>query len=284
MHKTQKMITIGKDNILTVARQTLNGMYLEDETGNEVLLPNAYIIEGLRIGDKIEVFVYNDSEDRIIATTLDPKIQLHQFAFLKVKQLTNFGAFMDWGLNKDLLVPFSNQAERMLEGKSYIVYLDQDSKTNRLVGTTRFNKVFTNGLCTLKEGDEVEILIYSFSDMGANAIINNQFKGLIYKNEIFRELNVGDHLTAYIKTIREDFKIDLRLQKDGYSHIEPDSQRILDLLKSSGGFVGLNDKSDPQEIIDKLQMSKKTFKKSVGLLYKKQLIILENNGIKLLEK
>ena len=276
------MIQIGKDNILTVARQTLNGMYLVDDQNNEVLLPNAYILEGLRIGDKIEVFVYNDSEDRIIATTLDPKIQLHEFAFLRVKQLNKFGAFMDWGLNKDLLVPFSNQASRMEEGKSYIVFLDQDSKTKRLVGTTRFNKVFKNALCTLKEGDEVEVLVFSFTEMGANVIVDNQYKGLIYKNEIFQKLEIGDRLQAYIKTIREDFKIDLRLKKDGYSHIEPDAMTILEKLKQEGGFIKLTDKSDPQEIIDKLQMSKKTFKKSLGFLYKNRLVILEENGFRLI--
>lgn len=275
---------IGKDNILSVARQMPQGMYLVDEFGTEVLLPNAYVVEGMRIDDKLEVFVYTDSEDRLIATTLDPKIQLHEFAYLKVKQVNDFGAFLDWGLNKDLLVPYSNQARPMEEGKSYIVYLILDPKTERLVGTTRFIKLFKNEEHNLKLDDQVDVLFYDLTDLGANVIINNKYRGLIYKNEIFQSFNIGDCAKAWVKNIRPDNKIDLSLNKPGYSHVLNDAERILEKLNASGGFIGLSDKSKPEDIINRLEMSKKTFKKAIGALYKEKKIILEEDGIRLIKK
>jgi len=275
------MLQLGEFNELSVVRFTDYGWFLEDEEQNEVLLPNKFVSENMKAGDKVNVFLFKDSEDRITATTQTPLISLNEFASLKVKQVNKVGAFLDWGLEKDLLVPFREQPYRMMEGKSYVVRLIHDEKSDRLMATARLNKYLEIDHITVKEGEEVEIIITQETDLGYKVIVEDAHMGLIYRNEIFQPVQVGDKLKAWVRTVREDGKIDLRLQQEGYGHVEPSSQEILDALKQNNGFLPLHDKSKPEEIVDFLKMSKKTFKKAIGNLYKKKLITLENNGIRL---
>lgn len=276
------MLHIGQKNKLTILRKASIGMYLIDDEENEVLLPNKYILPHFKIKDQVEVFIYKDSEERLIATTLEPYIQLNAFAFLKVKQANNIGAFLDWGLEKDLMVPFKEQQKKMEEGKSYVVYLYLDPGTERLTASGKVHKFLDNTELNINVNDEVDLLIFGHSDLGFKTIINNKFEGLIYHNEIFQEIYVGDELKGYVKNIREDNKIDIRLQQSGYKNIEPSSEFILLYLKAHKGFLNLTDKSDPDEIIRTLDMSKKTFKKAIGGLYKQRLIEIKPDGIYLL--
>jgi uncharacterized protein len=279
------MIEIGKYNVLEVLRDTSSGLFLggDEEDDQDVLLPGNAIPEGTSVGDKLEVFIYNDSEDRVIATTLQPKITLHHFAYLQVKMVTKMGAFMDWGLNKDLLVPFREQNGAMQEDKYYIVYLYLDKATNRLVGSSKISRFLYNQALTIEEGEEVDLLFWQNTELGINVIINHVHKGLLYHNELFEKVKIGDVRKGYIKKIREDNKIDVSLQKLGYENVEPNAQKILNKLKEMKGFLPLSDNSSPAEITQQLEMSKKTFKKSIGLLYKQKMIRLEENGIYLNE-
>ncbi|MEY5046676.1 MAG: hypothetical protein RLZZ175_35 [Bacteroidota bacterium] len=273
------MIAVGEINNLEVLRSTSVGMYLGDTEGNDVLLPNKYVPEDLQVGDFIEVFIYTDSEDRIIATNLEPKIYLNSFACLQAKHVDNVGAFMDWGLEKDLFVPFKEQMRKIEEGKWYIIYMYLDVESNRLVGSCKVNKFLDNRDLYLKEGDEVKIMPYEHTDLGMNVIVDNFYKGLIFKNEIFQRVAIGDTLTGYIKKVREDNKLDISLQKQGFENIEPNAQLILDTLAKKNGFLALHDNSSPDEISFLLGMSKKTFKKAVGTLYRERKIRIEENGI-----
>ncbi len=275
------MIRTGEYNELEVLRDTSSGLFLGDGEGNDVLLPGKYIPEGTKVGDKLKVFIYLDSEDRLVATTETPKIRLHGFALLRTVMVNEIAAFMDWGLEKHLFVPFREQNKKMEEGRSYVVFMYIDDQTNRLTGSARLNRFLDNEKLTVRTGDEVEILIWEKTDLGYNVIINGKHKGLIYDNEIFSEVKPGYRLKAWIKNIREDHKIDVIIQKPGYEAIDPTSKRILDLLKSNGGFLALSDNSSPEEITAKLQMSKKTFKKAVGALYRRKTIELKEDGIHL---
>ncbi len=272
------MIPLGTYSTLTAKRQLLQGIYLEDGEGDEVLLPNKYIPNGLQLEDEISVFVYTDSEDRIIATTIKPKIQLHQFACLRVNQVNNIGAFLDWGLEKDLFVPFKEQKLKMKEGNEYIVYLYNDEESDRLVASAKIFKYLSNEELTVKEGELVNLLIAEPTDLGVNVIINNLHRGLIYRNEIFQNLELGDQIKGYIKKVREDNRLDVSLQAQGLPNIEPSAIRILDYLTMNQGFMTLTDKSRPEEIMAKLQMSKKSFKKALGSLYRQKLVRLEKKG------
>jgi uncharacterized protein len=273
------MLHLGIKNTLRILRGTTVGMFLGDDEENDVLLPKKYVPENAVVGDNIEVFIYKDSEDRIIATTLEPKIYLNQFACLQVKAVTPIGAFLDWGLEKDLFVPFREQNKKMEEGKWYAVYLYLDEDTERLVASCKVNRYFEKENIDLKVGQEVDLLIFEETDMGLNAIINNKYKGLIYENEIFQRVKVGTQMKGYVKNIREDNRIDLSLQKQGYENIEPNAERILTKLKSNNGFLDITDKSDANYVMYQLEMSKKTFKKAVGALYRQRVIRLEDDGI-----
>ncbi|MBN2236041.1 MAG: GntR family transcriptional regulator [Bacteroidales bacterium] len=273
------MIALGEYNLLRIDRFMTPGAFLVDEEGKDVLLPNKYLPENASVGDEIEVFIYTDSEDRIIATTIDPPITLNEFGFLKVKDVNNIGAFLDWGLEKDLLVPFSEQNQPMEINRWYVVRLFLDDKTNRLVASNKLNKFLEVDYISVEVNEEVDILVIEKTDLGYKLIINHVHKGLAYASETFRELNVGDTLKGYIKNIREDGKIDVSLQKQGYDNVEPSSKQILDLLKQQNGFLALTDKSEPDKIYDVLQMSKKTFKKAIGNLYRRKQIRLEEDGI-----
>ncbi|MCD6091551.1 MAG: GntR family transcriptional regulator [Bacteroidales bacterium] len=276
------MITLGEYNLLRIDRILDQGAYLVDEEENDVLLPNKYMAENAEVDDEVEVFVYNDSEDRLIATNLTPKFTLNEFAFLQVKDVNRFGAFLDWGLEKEILVPFSEQNQRMEIDRWYIVRLLLDEKTNRLVASNKLNKFLEIDFISVEVGEEVDLLVTERSDLGYTLIVNHVHKGLAFANETFRELNVGESLTGYVKNIREDGKIDISLQKQGYENVEPSAMQILELLKEKEGFLALTDRSQPKDIYAQLEMSKKTFKKAIGGLYKKKLIRMSEEGIYLL--
>jgi uncharacterized protein len=273
------MIEIGKNNTLTVLRMTSVGAFLGDDEGNDVLLPNKYVPESLDIDDTIDVFIYTDSEDRIVATTLQPKIKRNEFAYLQVVAVTKVGAFLDWGLEKDLLVPYKEQAKRMEVGRRYVVFLYLDHETDRLVASSKVNRFLEPDVYGLEEGQKVDLIAYEPTDLGVNVIINNRYRGLLYANELFRRVYPGDHMIGYVKRIREDNRIDVSLQKQGYSNVEPNAQRI---LKEQNGFLPLNDDSSPDEIYRLLEMSKKTFKKAIGSLYRDRRITIEPKGISLI--
>ncbi|MBI5739994.1 MAG: GntR family transcriptional regulator [Nitrospirae bacterium] len=278
------MMETGKFNRLKVLREVDAGVYLDDEELGEILLPRSYVPEGCKTGDTVEVFIYYDSEDRLVATTERPYAMVGEFAFLKVVEVNPVGAFLDWGLPKDLLVPFSEQRHRMEEGKSYIVFIYLDDRTGRIVASPKLNKFLDKHLLEFQEGQGVELLIYDQTGMGYKAIINNSGRGVLYKNEVFQTLNKGQRITGFIKKVRADGKIDLRLQKPGYENIDDAAGKIMDKLKARGGFIAVTDKSSPDIIYDLFCMSKKTYKKAAGALYKKRLITIGSNGITLLSK
>jgi len=277
------MFNLGVKNTLRILRGTSVGMYLGDEEGNDVLLPKKYIPDDVIVGDDIEVFIYRDSEDRIIATTLEPKVQLNEFAYLQVMAVTGIGAFLDWGLEKDLFVPFKEQNKKLATGDWCAVYVYLDEETDRLVGSCKVNKFFEKENLELEIGQEVDLLVFEETNLGLNAVINNKYKGLIYENEIFQRIKLGTRTKGYIKNIREDKLIDVSLQKQGYANIEPNAEKILEKLKANNGFLDVTDKSDANYIMYQLEMSKKTFKKAVGGLYKQRLIRIEDDGIYLAE-
>lgn len=272
------MIEIGKYNTLTIARSTNVGLFLTDGT-SDVLLPTKYVPTNFEIDAEIEVFVYLDHEERPVATTLHPYIYLNEFALLKVNYTNSFGAFMDWGLEKDLFVPFKEQARPMETGKRYLIFMHLDDKTNRLVGSSRTNKFLQNDNLTVQVGDEVDLIVSHITEVGINVIINELHKGLLYTNEVYEDLRTGDRVIGYIKFIRPDGKIDVSRNPIGVEVIEPSAEKIMVELKSNNGFLGLNDASHPEEIKTVLKMSKKVFKKAVGSLYKQKLIRIEEDGI-----
>lgn len=282
------MIEIGKYNTLTVLRDTKVGLFLgnpeADPDGiHDILLPNKYVPNVFEIGEKLTVFIYLDHEQRPVATTLEPYILLNEFALLRVNYVNQVGAFMDWGMEKDILVPFKEQARPMEKGKRYLVYLYMDEKTNRLVASSKTNQFLNNDVLTVEKGEEVDLIVSHITEIGINVIINEKHKGLVYKDEVYDDaIRTGDRMRGYIKTIRPDNKIDVSLQIQGYLNIEPNAKVILDELKASRGFLRLNDNSHPEDIKTVLKMSKKTFKKAIGSLYKDKLIEIKEDGIYLL--
>jgi uncharacterized protein len=276
------LISIGQHHELTILRSTSVGLYLGDESGEDILLPNKYCPEQFELGDKITVFVYRDYAERKIATNLTPKILLHQFALLKVTSVADVGAFMDWGLEKDLMVPFNQQRERMQEGRWYIVYLDLDQKTDRLFGTNKLEKRLQNDDLTVGEGDAVDVLVMQKTDLGFTVIVNHRHKGLVYENEVFTKLNIGDQVKGYVKQIREDNKIDISLQPIGFENFnDQNCGLILNKLEKHNGFLPITDKSTPEAIYDQFGISKKAYKKAIGTLYKQRRVSLEADGIRL---
>lgn len=261
---------IGQYNELKVKSKAMIGVYLTDGA-EDVLLPKKYIDEMPEEGDEMRVFVYLDNDNRPIATTLNPNAVVGDFTFLEVKEINHHGAFLDWGIAKDLFVPYAEQRVDLKIGKEYLFYVFIDDESNRIAATTKWNKYISKDH-NLKEDDEVGLLIAERTDMGYRAIINNSAEGLIYKNEIFGDLKIGERRRGYIKTIREDGKIDLRLQPKGYEHVEDSKYVILNYLKNNDGRLELGDKSPAEEIYALLKMSKKVFKKTIGGLYKDRLI------------
>lgn len=275
------MINVGTYNELEVVKELEFGIYLR-EGDVEILMPTKWVPRGTKIGDFLNVFIFRDSDDRLIATTVKPFATADTFAFLEVKQVNNIGAFLDWGMDKDLLVPFREQPMRMDPGKSYVVFVYVDEETNRLVASGKLNRYIERENIEVREGDIVELLIYSETDLGFNAIINNRYSGLIYKNEIYEAIRVGDKVQGFVKCVREDNKIDLSLQKSGYELVDDVKWRILKMMKEENGFLSLNDNSSPEEIKAKLQISKKAFKKAVGALYRERLVKLTDKGVQLI--
>lgn len=278
------MIAIGQYNTLTVLRDTKVGLFLGETPDDEgILLPNKYVPNDIKIGDSLVVFVYLDYEERPVATTLEPYVLLNEFALLRVNFVNQVGAFLDWGLEKDLFVPFAAQARPMEKGKRYLVYVFMDPKSNRLVASSKTNQFLSNEELTVRVGDEVDLIVSHITDIGINVIINEQHKGLLYKDEVYDDaIRTGDRLRGFIKTIRPDQKIDVSLQAFGYEKVEPNAQYILDELKASRGFLRLHDNSHPEDIKSVLKMSKKTFKKAIGALYKDKLIEIKEDGIYLI--
>ncbi len=277
------MIKIGKYNELKILRQASVGLYLVDESGEEVLLPNKYCPESFELEDKIKVFVYRDSSEKKVATNLTPDILLHDFALLQVSDVTDVGAFLDWGIEKDLMVPFQEQRRKMQKGRWYIVYLDIDEKTDRLYATNKIEKFLQNEDITLIEGEKVELMVMQESELGFSVIVNNKHKGLVFANEVFTELKVGDKLNGFVKKIREDNKIDISLQPIGYNNFkDKNSELVCRKLAENNGFLAVTDKSSPDEIYSQFGISKKAFKKTIGALYKQREITIEPDGIKLI--
>jgi predicted RNA-binding protein (virulence factor B family) len=272
---------LGKSNKLVAKRYTPQGMYLEDEKGNEVLLPNNRLPENHREDLELEVFVYRDSEERIIASLQMPYAQVGDFAVLEAKQNTSFGTFMDWGLDKQILVPYKEQHDPMTEGSFYGVYIYLDAISERLVASACLERFVEKEPTELEIAAELELLLIEKTELGFLAIADNKYRGQIYHNEIFQPLKVGDKVNAHIRKVREDGKIDFLVQAMGLQNIEVNAQRVLTRLEKDGGFLALTDKSSPEEIKDRLSMSKKTFKKAIGTLYKQRLIKIEDKGLSL---
>lgn len=278
------MIEIGKFNSLKILRDTDPGLFLGDDEDNEVLLPNRYVPQDFHIGDTISVFVYLDNEERLVAVTDSPHIKRGEFALLRCNAVNDFGAFLDWGMVKELFCPFKEQSFKMVEGGWYLVHCYLDEKTNRLVASSKTNRFLSNSELTVSLFEEVDLIVSHPSEIGMNVIVNNRHLGLVYKNSIFQDLNIGDQLKGIVKKIRVGNKLDISLQKIGYRNIEPSAQSLLELIQRQNGFLSVNDKSSPEAIKSVAQMSKKSFKKAVGTLYKQRLIRLETDGIYLLNK
>ncbi|MBI9066001.1 MAG: GntR family transcriptional regulator [Salinivirgaceae bacterium] len=277
------MFQIGKYNELKVVKEVDFGIYLDGEELGEILLPLRQVPPNTYPGDILEVFLYKDSEDRLIATTRQPYAITEEFAVLEVVDVNKTGAWLDWGLDKHLLAPFREQKQDMELGKSYLVYIFLDDESQRLAASSKLAKFLDNVPPEYEEGQEVDILISNQSDIGYTAVINNLHSGLLYKNEVFTKLSRGQKTKAYIKKIREDEKIDLILQKPGYGKIDPLSDKILRELKKSGGILNLGDKSSPEDIYSKFGVSKKDFKKAIGKLYKDKIILVEKEKIEIID-
>ena len=274
-------IELGKFNQLEVVKQVDFGMYLDGGEEGEILLPTRYVPEDCKVGDWLNVFLYLDNEERLIATTLTPLVQVGEFACLEVSWVNQFGAFLNWGRMKDLFVPFSEQKMKMQVGNKYVIHAYIDDESFRIVASAKVDRYLSKEKAPYQPGEEVNILIWQKTDLGFKAIIENMYSGLLYDSEIFQTLHTGDTLKAYIKQVREDGKIDLILQKPGFEKVDDFSKTLYHYIADHGGRIGLNDKSPAEEIYDVFGVSKKTFKKAVGDLYKKRLILLHEDGIEL---
>jgi uncharacterized protein len=278
------MISIGKTQLLHVSRDSDYGLYLCDESGEEVLLPNKYCPEEYDEDAPMQVFVYLDHENRKVATTRKPYLELNQFALLRVIEVNSIGAFLNWGLEKDLFSPFKEQQPPMQENRSYVCFLGLDSQTDRLFASNRVERYLQNETLSIQEGQDVQILVYRQTELGYSVVVQNQHKGLIFTNEIFQKVNIGDTFTGYVKRISEENKIDISIRPPGYTQtIESDISIVRTKLQAAGGFLPFHDKSSPEAIYSEFGMSKKAFKKAVGLLYKNREILVLDAGIQLTE-
>ena len=275
------MVEIGRVNTLEVVRETDNGLYLDGRELGEILMPKKFITEEVRKLGWADVFVYSDSEDRLVATTEKPYAMVGEFAYLKAVATSKFGAFLDWGLPKDLLVPFREQKADMLEGRNYLVYLFLDSLTKRIAASAKLDKFLDNIPPEYEPGDEVQLMIAEETDLGYKAIVNNEHWGMLYKNQLYQTLSQGQKITGYINKVRDDEKIDLLLEKPGYEKVDAISQKILDELKQNRGFMAVSDNTSPEMINALFGISKKNFKKAIGSLYKKRMITFDSDGIRL---
>ena len=279
------MIQIGEYNRLIALKFIGAGMLLKDRDSDEVaLLPAREVPREMEKGSEVEAFVYQDREGRGVATLKRPKVTLNKFGYLKVKEVNDLGAFLDWGIQKDLMVPFAAQAKRMAKGLSYIVYLEMDQITNRLVATSRIHRFIKKDGINLEINERVNLLVVDRSPMGYKVIINDLYQGMLFKNEVYEQLRIGRRMIGFVKLVRADGKVDVVLQEPGYAGVEPNVEKLLEEMKRRGGFLPLTDKSDPEAIKDLMGMSKKTFKKAVGALYKQQMIRISSDGLFLTDK
>lgn len=274
-------IKLGKYNQLEVVKEVDFGVYLNGDEDGEILLPKRYVPEGTKPGDVLNVFIYLDMEERLVATTLQPYVQVGEFACLEVAWVNQFGAFLNWGLMKDLFVPFREQKMKMQKGKRYVVYVHLDEESYRIVASAKVEHFLSTEKPDYQPGQEVEVLVWQRTELGYKVIVENKFSGMLYHNEIFQPLEVGMRLTAFMKQVRPDGKIDLVLQKAGARKVDDFSEVLWQYIKDNDGFTPLNDKTDAEVIYHTFGVSKKTFKKAVGDLYKKRRIVLEEDGIHL---
>jgi len=277
------MIDIGKVNTLRIVKEVDFGLYLDGGKFGEILIPTRYVPKDVKVDEYIDVFIYADSEDRLIATTETPLAEVGQFAYLKVKEVNTVGAFLNWGLMKDLLVPYREQKTEMFPGINYLVKVYLDPETERIVASSKLEHFIDNVPPEYEEGQEVDLIIWDKTDLGVKVIINELHLGLLYANEIFQPLQPGQRIKGFIKKLRDDEKIDVALQKQGYEQVDSVAVMILEKLKTRGGFIEATDKTSPESIKHMFGISKKVFKKAVGALYKNRLIDIENGGIRLVK-
>ena len=275
------MAEIGKINQLKVLRSTDCGLMLDGENLGEILMPNRYVSNEWKSGDMIEVFLMVDSEDRLTATTLRPVAMVGEFAALRVASVTRIGAFLDWGLPKDLFVPFREQKVEMFERQYYVVRIYLDESSGRIAASSKLDKFLDRTPPTYKTGEKVQLLICDKTDLGFKAIVNGRHWGILFYNDVFQPLERGQKIDGFIKQVRPDGKIDLCLHKPGFEKVTDLTAVILNHIKAQGGFMPITDKSPPEEIYRLFGVSKKTYKQAIGALYKKRLITFENNGTKL---
>lgn len=274
-------IILGDYNNLEIVKRVSFGLYLDGDEDGEILLPAKYVPDGYDIGDIIKVFVYLDNEERLVATTEEPMAKVGDFALLRVAWTNDYGAFLDWGLLKDLFVPFSEQEGKMVKGNSYLVYVTIDRKSYRIYASARLDKYLSRTKPPYETNEEVDIIVWRRTDLGWKVIVNGNHSGLVFANEVFRDLKTGDRLKGYVKRVRTDGKIDIVLQRHGVAGDDDSSMRLLSAIEAQRGFLPLNDNSSPDEIYSMLGMSKKAFKRAAGKLYKQRLIIIDDDGLRL---
>jgi len=281
------MAFIGRVNRLTVASRAPQGVYLDAAWLGKVLLPNRYVPEECEVGDKLSVFIYLDSDDRYIATTQRPRAQVGEVAFLKVAEVNNVGAFLDWGLAKELLVPYGEQKQTMVQDQSYLVYVYSDEESNRIAASSKLNQFISHNSNASEEsyekGQAVELAISDKTDLGYAAVVDHKHWGLLFYDDVVKPLNIGQKVKGFIKRVREDGKLDVSLHAPGFAKVDDLSAKVLREMKQNDGFLALNDKSPPESIYQLFSVSKKAFKMTIGNLYKKRLITIDADGIRLVE-
>lgn len=275
-------IKLGDYNLLKVSKKVDFRLYLDGGDEGDILLPSRYVPKNARPGDELKVFIYLDQDERLIATTQTPLARVGEFAYLEVAWINEYGAFLNWGLMKDLFCPFREQKKRMELGSSHIVYITIDEDSYRIMATAKVGRCLDKERPEYKHGDEAELLIWQKTDLGYKVIVDNRFSGIIYKDQIFRNIRIGERMTGYIDHIRQDGKIDVTLQPTGRRHTEDFSEILLEYLKTNNGRCNLGDKSPAELIADRFKVSKKTYKKAIGDLYRRRLITISDDGIQLI--
>lgn len=275
-------LLLGDYNTLLVSRKSDIGLYLDGGPDNEILLPNKYVPEGAKEGDKLRVFLYLDQEERLIATTQEPYAKVGDFAYLECVWVNQYGAFLDWGLMKNLFCPFREQRQHMEIGKSYLVHVLIDRDSYRIMASAKVSKFLSDDIPPYQPGNEVDVMIWQRTDLGYKVIVDNRYYGLIYRNQIFQPIHIGDRMTAYISNVREDGKLDVALQHTGRQQTMDFAATLLQYLKEHNGVCDLGDKSEAEDIAQRFHVSKKTFKRAVGDLYKHRLITVKPLEIKLI--
>lgn len=274
-------LTIGNYNNLTISKETPQGLYLNSSEG-EILLPKKFIPQNYKIGETIEVFVYTDSEDRLVATTQQPRVTVDEFGALEVKDVTRYGAFLDWGLDKDLLLPYKEQAYPVKAGEQVVIRASLDHRTQRVIAVSKIESFLEKDTSQLEPGQAVELLVYDRTPLGFKVVVDQKYGGMLYHNEIFQPVQTGESASGFIKKIREDGKLDITLQPAGVQAIPDAKDQVLNQLQDAGGFLPFHDRSSPEDIKNTFHMSKKAFKKALGGLYKEKKINITDQGVYLL--